>query len=92
MKAQLRELRENVIGFRENTQFLRQIWNRRYMASESRLQMSSSLETEVSDIVTDLPRMSDFSSTPRRVTRSVGPVKDFSNVQAGTLEYRLKKK
>ena len=90
--VQLGKVKENVTGFRNNRQFLRQMWHRRYMASESRLDVGDSVETEVSDIVTDLPIFAGLSSTPRRVTRSLGTADDLPNVQSRTLEYRLKRK
>jgi hypothetical protein len=92
LRGQLGKARENVIGFKNNRQFLRQIWHRRYMASESRLDIGDSVDTEVSDIVTDLPQISNLSSTPRRVTRASGSVDKLPNVQSGTLEYLLKRK
>jgi hypothetical protein len=92
LRGQLGNARINITGFKNNRQFLRQIWHRRYMASESRLNIGDSVDTEVSDIITDLPHISNLSSTPRRVTRSLGAVDDLPNVQSGTLEYKLRKK
>ena len=83
IQRQLGNTRKNIGAFRDDKLLLRQIWRRRYMCSESRFESVDSVETEVSDIITELPKIGSFTSTPR-VTRSCGTVKDYPNVQQGT--------
>ena len=89
-----RSTRQTTLDYRKsNNFFLRDIWQRKYMASSTRLEMvNSDVLSELSDIVTPIPIMRNLdSSTPRRVTRLGGTVEDLPHVQVKTLEYKRRK-
>lgn len=81
----------NTVGeYRGANYFLRREWGRRYRCSESRLQISSQILAEASDIVRELPQI-NLTPGSQRVTRSRGAVESYPNVQQKTLEYRSRK-
>ena len=73
-------------------QFLRIIWDRDYLQSEERLQnLNAFSDDEVGSPIRPIAahtRGSATSSTPRRITRSQGKVREYPNVQPRTLEYK----
>ena len=91
MREQLLRTRRGIQRFRSNNLFVRQIWRDRYMQSEDRLEIGSGLESEVSDVLSPLPRMSAYSSECR-VTRAMGQAMEHPHVQQSILEYRGRSK
>jgi hypothetical protein len=88
LQHQLSHTTKTIIEYRlGNNDFIRQMWRNRYMCSGSLAELGSSID-EMSDIVTALPKKLAFTPTPRRVTRSRGPVEEYPNVQGKTLEYK----
>ena len=79
--------RRGVQGFRSSNRALRQIWRNRYRQSEDRFDLGSGVDSELSDVISPLPVIPPYSS-PRRVTRAMGQVREFPNVQRNILEYR----
>jgi hypothetical protein len=87
MKEQAARSRNTAAGYQGNNNFLREIWDRRYMGSESRLDRYNLLESESSDVATELP-VFNTPAPEQRITRSKGRAENYPHVQPRVLEYK----
>ena len=89
--------RKSIVEYRfdklSNNKFLRNLWKQQYMCSGPRVNTEiNSLLDEVSDVIAALPVLGDLeSSTSRRITRAMGKVLEYPNVQIKTIEYKPRK-
>lgn len=87
MKEQAARSRSIASRYQSDNNLLREIWVRRYRGSESRLDRYNWLESESSDVATELPVL--ITPAPeQRITRSRGNAENHPRVQPRVLEYR----
>jgi transposase InsO family protein len=88
LKDHLKYVRGSIAEYRGANELLCRECGRRYMCSESRVDIGSGVETEASDMAMELPQIDRFTPGSQRITRSRGAVESYPNVQRKTLEYK----
>ena len=76
---------------RSSSNSFRPLWHKRFVPSDLGSGVASTLESEASDVITDLIQFNSPLIPSQRITRSRGTIEHYPNVQKGTLEYRVKK-